>query len=270
MDVVGDQARSGAGGCMKAERFFTLVWRANGLILLVVGAAGLLALAAGLAFWAIGKLTRDEPPPPTEVAGRDVTRWNSRLGWVHRVEGTFVLRVALTTEEEIEQTRTRATLSSGGTYFYESYGGSTQNYFYVDLSTGTARWLLPGNDQLIPGTIDLPGRGFSSGGEYFVVDGADPRGAPPPIVTVFQIIERDTNEDGRLGSGDESSIALAKPDGSRFTRLLDRVDELHASELNGGALSILYTRERVLRLARIELPAFRIASDIELKAVQPQ
>jgi len=266
VDLVGDEAGDGAGARVKAERFFALVWRANAVILFATGVAALLAVGVAVSLWAFAELSRDEPPPPTQVAGRDVTRWNSRLGWVHRIEGTSVLRVALTTEEEIEQTR--ATLSSGESYSYESYGGSTQNYLYVDVSTGAARWLLPGNDQLIPGTIDLPRPAFRSGGDFFVADVPDSKVAAPPIVTVFQIIERDTNEDGHLGAGDASFIALAMPGGSRFARLLERVDELHASELDADALSILYTRERVLRLARIELPAFRIASDTELNAAQ--
>jgi hypothetical protein len=250
MDVVGDEARSRAGGRVTAERFFTLVWRANALILLVVGVAGLLGLGAALTSWAIHELTRDVPPPPTHVAGRDVTRWNSRLGWVEQLGETSVLRIRLTTNEEIEGIS--AVLAQSRSIRESPYYGlTTQNFLYVDIESGAARWLLPGNDQIVVETVDLPKRD----------DGV-------PIVTVFAIVDHDTDENGKLGEGDESFIALAQPDGMAFTRLLDRVDELHASHLDGRSLSLLYTRAGVLRLARIELPAFRIASDIELNAAQ--
>ncbi|HEU4428979.1 MAG TPA: hypothetical protein VFT98_09510, partial [Myxococcota bacterium] len=128
---------------MKAERFFTLVWRANGLILLALGAAGVLGFGAAVSLWAIDELRHREPPSPTHVAGRDVTRWNSRLGWVEQMGKTTVLRIRLTTDEEIEASP--AVAMSGGRSRY--YGFTTQNFLYVDLSSGAARWLLTGNDQ---------------------------------------------------------------------------------------------------------------------------
>lgn len=88
---------------------------------------------------------------------------------------------------------------------------------------------------------------------------------------MFEIIDRDSNEDGRLNYRDQRLIAASKPDGAGFVRLIADVDETHGARLSddGSRLELFYRKGTVVRLARFDVASITITSYEEVPIALP-
>ena len=227
---------------MNRRRFFALVWRVNGLLILVTGvlACGVL----GFASWQIYRgFTRTRyASNVVNVADEQIDRSKARLGTFERIEGTSVLRAALMIEQQYG-------FSSGS-----KETRSVQNYLFYDPATGNSHWLVPGNRGLILSTHQLPERDYGERKKTVVA-------------FIYELVEADTNGDHKLTTNDARVIAMSDPAGLRFARLVSGVDELNGSELtHEGRIVILYTASGTLKAADIDLETQKVLRE---SSVQP-
>jgi hypothetical protein len=257
VDVVGDEAR---GARVTAQRFFEWVWRANALILFAAGIAALVG-GATLAAFIVRDRFREAPQEETrEIAGASLEEWQAQLGYFTRVRGTQLLRASLSTDEE--ERAEPDLLVSGRSYAYY-LADSTVNLLHVELASGAARWLFPGHGQRVIEVRDIP----------TISEVSETSPAPelaPVSATVFVFVDSDTNGDGKLWHDDSKRVAIAEPDGARFTPLLSDVERVHAiEEVDATRIAIFYTQAGSVRLANVDLPGFRVVTDAKLAPAQP-
>lgn len=107
------------------ERLFVWIWRVNGVVLLALGAVGLVG--------ALLLVVRPEDHL-TQVAGSDLRTGGLRLGDFDEVPGMRVLLADLTEPYE--------SITSGG-----GGRGLAYNLLFFDVATKRAHWLFDANDQ---------------------------------------------------------------------------------------------------------------------------
>jgi len=121
----------------RPERFFTWVWRVNGLLLLVIGLVGVVG-AVALVFNTALFWSRDRPAQRlTEVAGANLSEQNLPLGMFRSIAGSPFLYARLAPPSEYVGSG-----SSGGL-------GAAHNLLFFDTGTKKAHWLLPDNERII-------------------------------------------------------------------------------------------------------------------------
>lgn len=121
----------------RADRFFTWVWRINGLVLLALGVAGLVG-AISLAFNVALFWSRDRPDQHlARVAGADLDAEDLHLADFNAIAGTHFLYAALAPPSQYIGSG-----SSGGL-------GQARNLLFFDMTSTKAHWLFPDNDQVI-------------------------------------------------------------------------------------------------------------------------
>jgi hypothetical protein len=121
----------------RSDRFFTWVWRVNGLLLLALAVLGVIG-ATALIFNTAVFFSRDRDDKQlTQVAGADLKAKDLRLGAFRTIAGTQLLYAPLAPPSEYIGSG-----SSGGL-------GSARNLLFFDTTTKKVHWLLPENDHTI-------------------------------------------------------------------------------------------------------------------------
>jgi hypothetical protein len=214
---------------LRSRRFFSVLWRANAVLIFVAGILGSLVLAVVLVLmWREVTRTR-HASDVLNIASNEVERSKASLGDFARIDGTPVLRAELFVEQEYELSAV-----SKGTR-------STQNYLYYNATEDSTHWLMPGYKGLILSTHEVRAND-------------DDDGRTPPTAVLYELIDRDTNGDGKLTQNDLKEIAISDPAGTHLTRVLKDVEELNGQHLAEGGSDVLvfYTSAGSLHVARID------------------
>jgi hypothetical protein len=225
---------------MEMNRFFRYLWNFNAV---VVAFAGLLAIAV-LAFAAF-EFYEDFLRPrgtnavaqagPGRATGDELT-----FGGVSTAKGWHSLRIPL------RSSQSSSGISSGKT------APSTRNFLFHDLNTGESRWLFPNQDQVIAHHRPLT---VAKGGESedFV------------LALYYEVVKADTDDDGRLGSGDRIVIALTLPDGQGYKEVVQDVDRVIGTQaISDDVLIVIFQSAEAAYAARLSLPGFELLSTTEL------
>jgi len=223
------------------------MWRVNALVIFAVGIAGLLVLSLA-AIMFLKNMTRDRQVNDVlNVETGQVDKSSATLGNFTAVDGAALLRAPLHLNQEYE-------------YSYSSKDASSiQNYLYFDPATHAFHWLLPGNPRLILDSTELPAGNF-------------PRRDDAPVdAIVYQLVDADTNGDGKFTAGDLKTIAVADPAGRRFARVLSKVERLNGAHLTGKTtLVLLYTSDGALRAAEFDLSSDKIVRESAMNPLKQE
>lgn len=190
----------------RRDAFFAWVWRLNGLLLLALAGAGIvagLALVINLAIFS----SRDRPNEQlTNIAGADLAAQDLRLGGFRSIAGTQLLYAPLASPSEYV-----GSSSSGGL-------GAAHNLLFFDTTTKKAHWLLPGNDKTIVSyyfLLDPPGT------RYGFDDGEAEKREQKAIAILLEL--RDA-EDGTKSGAPSRAIAVASPQGHDIVTIAEETE----------------------------------------------
>jgi hypothetical protein len=87
----------------------------------------------------------------------------------------------------------------------------------------------------------------------------------PTKVLYFEYVSVDGNKDGRLSTDDHLSVGLSKPDGNGFLEVLHDVSRVFSyAMLDQQHLSIVYQTGKVVKHAKVSVPAMKLESDQEI------
>ena len=120
-------------------------------------------------------------------------------------------------------------LGSNQNYQQGSFSKSAEamrNYAFVAPSEPT-RWLFDHNRFLILDATQVPGRNY------------DPNDAPTALVS-FLVIEKDSDNNGRLTGNDDAVLVFTRPDGTGRTRVLEGVHTIISEQLMGEEILVVY------------------------------
>jgi len=232
----------------RADRVFTWVWRINGLVLLLLGVAGLVGTIAlffnlGL-FWA-----RDRSDQQlTQVAGTDLSAKDLRLSDFRPISGTAFLYATLAPPSEYIGSG-----SSGGL-------GSARNVLFFDMTSKETHWLLPDNEQVIQSYaffMDPPG--FPYGGD-------DGEGRKRDRIAISLLLE--LKPSGATAPGASSrSLALASADGRNVTAIAKSIGGLLGyHQASAESAFVFYVSGGVARVLDVDPTTRKVRSDALLSA----
>ncbi|MBI4913844.1 MAG: hypothetical protein HY823_14010 [Acidobacteria bacterium] len=186
-------------------RVFRIVWRINGIALLVLLVLAILGISSSL----LSGLFRNSRPnalnqanlaPPVE--GKP----ELRLGSFERVHATSVLRADLRSPD-------KDSFSS-----YKGGSSTSHNVLFIDTNDGKSWWLLPNSDLVIRSeqTVSLPGEGIDK-----------------PLAKIFHLVNEEDIK--------SSSLVLADLKGLKQTTISTgeiRLDEVVA--FSGNDAKVIY------------------------------
>lgn len=231
------------------ERFFLWLWRANGLLLFLLGVVGL-AGACILVVNLIRLSSRDRPHQQlTRVAGTDLVAKDLRLAEFHAIAGTGYLYAQLATPAEY------GGLSSGGA------SGTAHNLLFFDTSTRNAHWLLPGNDQTIPSFSFLmdPPRA-----RHMYNDGEAAERGQVALAVLVEIKEQSSDSRSRRAR----TLAVASADGRGLTTVVNSIDGLLGyHQMGKDSVLVFYASDGAAKVLDLDPVARRVRSD-ELLSTQ--
>lgn len=210
---------------MEENRFFRIVWRVNGIAIML-----LLLIVMGIAAYSLIKEMFPSHPPAviTNVAEDPQGQEKWTLGIPEEIEGTSFIYIPLVSEKE----NISLPVITGARKSLHSYGGGyfspTRNLLFVDKQTREMRWLFKDNRQLITNINMLSA--LRRNEKDRKVD-----------VMLYHVIGKDTNGDKKLGSDDLADIAISFPDGTRYKEVLQSVERIYgAMSLGSQEALVLY------------------------------
>jgi hypothetical protein len=230
---------------MKTTRLFRYLWRINGVLIFLASLLAVLVLGyIAIQFLDFGKV---QPEQAVQVdAEPEAEAEPPTLGTFQQVCGFPWLRAELTFGDRYRY----AKFSSGGSF-------STRNCMFFNPETAEARWLFPGEKQLIVETDQL----------LESIPGEDPdRPDSRAIAFCYQTIEKDTNGDKQLTPDDLMSITYSRPDGREYTSVIEGIERvLNTSTIAGGKKHmVVYEAGGKWLTAIVTLADFEIESAGEL------
>jgi len=215
-----------------SQRFFRYLWRINALLILVVASAAVIVVGSLVTSRFTANVRRREAAevaPAIRGVGSDRELTLSDLTLV---EGTSVFRATLSAE------RGRGAEVSSG------YDADTKNLLFLDISSSTAKWLLPTNEELIVRVEDVVARGLNA------ERGPDIRRSPPdgrslPLATVVLVKPYTNNPAAVTGR-----LLLLDVAAKRIQEVASGVRELSGTSLTtSGDIVVLFEKDRTYYFA---------------------
>ena len=220
------------------DKVFTWIGRANSVVLLLL----LIGVAFQVAIWNWPK--GDRPYPRHVAVTAEASDPEQRpvqliLGDVKAITGSDILMISLGTEDDSLK------LGSGSGYRQ----GEMRNMLFLSGSGQRAAWLFPKNDNLLR---DLDQLGWRP----------EQDSRNPTVALYLEYATADTDGDHEIDHGDAFTIALAKPDGSGVTDILQGVTRVLSHRLvDEQTLALVYQIENKIWHARYRANTFEKLSE---------
>jgi len=228
---------------MEENRFFKLVWRFNGLILMIAG-----VLAIGLLIFVGYTLIKEK------TSNRNVTniiniqeetdikeKW--KLGHISNIQGSSYIMVPLTSDQNYAQS------------YYSKSSSSIRNYLFINSKDNTQNWLFDNNKYLINSINLLPNSQYNEKKKNVKA-------------IMYQIVKQDSNKDSRLTSDDLQTVALSLPDGTGYKEIIHNVDNFVGQSLvDENTMLIIYQIDGIGFSVIVDLSSFKVTNETVLKAV---
>ncbi len=229
---------------MEESKIFKNIWRFNAVVIMLVGVFGL-ALAIFSCVMAYINLTRDHSVRNiVNIEGETKKKEVWKLGSISNIQGSDYIMMPLYSNQNYSiDSYTKSALSS------------VRNYLFFDTEGNKKYWLFPNNDYLVAQTTLLPNASF---GEQLQDTKA----------ILYYVVKSDTNKDKSLTAMDFKTIAISKPDGTKYTELLGEIDFVNGYKVNGdNSVVIIYQRKNIGYSARINLSTFVVSDESKLPSV---
>ena len=225
------------------DRFFSLVWRVNALVILGAGLAGF-----ALVMILLLQLGRDFLEPRNvqgvvNLASEEIDSESFHFAEFTAIPGSDFLSAPLYTQQGYPL----------GSISKSSH--STRNYLFFNPATGAAHWLLPDNDGLVESRYQFPRSRYN-------------KDAEPIRGVLWQVITVDTNGDHKLTENDLSTILVSGASGSSLRELIPDVQHIYgAIQFSPDSVSITFLKENRLHAAVISLNDLSLVSNEEILAL---
>lgn len=230
---------------MEENRLFKIIWRFNALVISAVGILALLVL-----MYAAYHIYKDATKTKNRI---DIVNVNSeeevkesfRLGRLRHISGTESSMLPLMSDQSFSLN-----------YSGNKSTASTRNILFSNIRTSSNHWLLPTNDFLIT--------------EYKMVNENNDWDSDKNVITIFYyLVKEDSNNDKRLTSEDNLTLALSSPDGKIYKEVLSNVDSILGYELiDTSTVAVVFNRNNLGYVSYISLVDFSVTKEIALPSIQ--
>ncbi|GHB75273.1 hypothetical protein GCM10008107_26090 [Psychrosphaera saromensis] len=236
---------------MKSERFFKWMWNFNGLVLF-------LGISVGILFFGyqITKhlLKEDYVPPQTlNLADdkEDEEKWS--LGYPNRIGKSDFYYIPLESEKLSVESRGTVVDSFGGSGSYYTETRS-KNALFLNSKTNTSNWLFKSVNQLITNISTISGSEYSNNTKA--------------VAMTYEVINSDTNLDGKFNNFDKRTFAISKIDGSDYVEIIEGYSRIVKSVINTeGELFVIFINNNDVFSMLVNLDTFKVVSKKTLPKV---
>ena len=234
---------------MKSDKFFKWIWNVNGLILFV----GIVIAVLFISYQLISVLFKNDfvEQPTLNLAQDNKKEEKWSLGYPRKVGKTDFHYIPLESEKLTAEKRSSSirNFSSG------SYNPTrSKNVLLINGITNKSYWLFKTIDQLI---IEI---------KPFVANEFNENIMTRAIS--YEVINNDTNQDGKLDNSDKRTYAISKIDGSNYTEIISGYNRIVESELNtDGNLFVVFINNNEVYSMVINLMTFKVLSELSLPKV---
>ncbi|MBA4502417.1 hypothetical protein [Marinobacterium marinum] len=227
---------------MEENRFFKLVWRFNGLVIMIAGLLAVMTLLF-VAYQVFNELTKERAVHNIVNVDEGADAEDIlRLGYFEQPNSDKVLMIPVQVDQSYDQD-----------YFSKS-ATSTRNYLFVNTESGEKKWLFKHANYLI-----------ASARKVRLSDDAADESA---VAIVYQVVKEDSDQDGRLSASDLSVIAITAPDGSDYQEVVEGVEFMTDHALMGTQdLFLIYRKAGVLYSLLFDLEQREIRESQKLPAM---
>lgn len=223
---------------MKSYRFFKWVWNINGLILL----SGLIFGVISIAFILVSNLFEytDTEQPTLNLAQDENAEEKWSLGYPHEIEGSNFYYIPLESEKTSVNSKGRVAKFSSGGY----RATRSKNVIFIDSNTNKSKWLFNTVNQLIIDIKPIKKSTYKSSNVQTIS---------------YEVINNDTNNDGRFDSNDKPTFALSQVNGSHYKEIIEGYSSIVESRLNDeGNLFVVFIDNDKVYSMLIDLNEFKV------------
>jgi hypothetical protein len=201
------------------NRFDKILWRINGVVFLLMLLGGSILVVIALCESFIHSTNQNKDAAVINVNQGTHEKEYLHLGGADLFNGTSTVRMSLYADSNY-----RGSWSS-------SSGGRIRNYLFLDSSKMTSRWLFQGFTNLIVECHDL--RSPFKSVEKNVVG------------SVYEIIDSDSNHDGKIDTDDQPAAFFASSNGQQITQIVPPSERIVSVEqLSAAEFLIVYTMQK--------------------------
>ncbi len=229
---------------MEENKFFRLVWRFNGIILMV---AGILAIGALIfaGYQIYSETTSDRSIRNVVNIQKDAEIEESwQLGYMREIPGTPYVMVPLTSDQNYAQSS------------YSKSSSSSRNYLFINSKSNDQHWLFNKNIFLIADTEMLSEHGCGTEENVLAI--------------LYQVIKEDTDKDNRFTIKDFKTISISQYSGRGYKELIEDVDIFVGHRtVDENTLLIIYQKQGIGYSANVTLSDFTLHNERELPKVTP-
>jgi hypothetical protein len=218
------------------DKVFKWISRANGVLLLLLLAG--VGIQVAIWNWPRDRSQSRHVAVATEPANTDEAPVPLVLGEVETVAGSDVLMIPLGTEEDSMK------LGSGPRYRHEM-----RNMLFLAGNGQRATWLFEANGNLLRDLDQLSWR-------------PDRDSHSPTVALYFEYAAGDINGDHEINRNDTFTVALAKPDGSGVSEILQGVTRVLSHDLvDEQTMALVYQIDKTIWHARYRVSTFEKLSE---------
>jgi hypothetical protein len=229
---------------MEESKVFKNIWRFNSLIIAAVG-----ILAIGVLLFVGYQIYKDTTKKRNRIdivnidPEKEINE-SFRLGRLQHVKGSEAVIVPLLSDQSFSLK-----------YSGSKSTASTRNILFSNMRTENNHWLLPTNDYLIS--------------DYKLINESNSWNHDKDVITIFYyLIKEDTNEDKRLTSNDNLTLALSTPAGKGFTEVLVNIDEILGYDvIDEKSVAVIFNRDNQGYTAYINLTDFSLTKEVMLPKI---
>jgi len=236
---------------MEENRFFRIVWRVNGIGILL-----LLVIVAGFSAYNLIKEMFRGTVPAVIINVADDPRGQEKwtLGMPKEIEGTNFVYIPL--ESERKNLAVLEPAMQKDLHSYIAYFTPSRNLLFVNKQTRDMRWLFNDNTQFIT-RIDMLSAPVRRGEDRRI------------DIILYLVVEKDTNGDGKLNSDDLADLAISLHDGSGYKEVLPSVERIFgAMVLDGREALVLYQSDGIGYACTIRLKDLSVVETKEMPRVE--
>ena len=236
---------------MKSERFFKWIWNFNGLVLFLGISVGVIFIGYEIT---VSILKDDYVEPQTlNLADDEADEEKWSLGHPNRIGESDFYYIPL--ESEKLSVESRGTIVEGfggsGSYYTET---RSKNALFLNGKTNTSNWLFKSVNQLITDIRIISESEYSNHSKAFAL--------------TYEVINSDTNSDGKFDNFDKRTFAISKIDGSDYVEIIEGYSRIVKSNINSeGDLFVVFINNNEVFSMLVNLDTFKVVSKKALPKV---
>ena len=214
--------------------FFKFIWRLNSLVILAVGAVGLVVLLYGAYQLFKEKTSNRSVSSVVNIEEKPSVNEYYKLEHNSRVFNSKFIAIPLVSVQNYEQS------------YYSKNARSIKNYLFTNISTSESTWLFDTNKNLI---LDF----FTISKKQFDLKAKDVK------ALMYKIVNKDTNNDNRLTYKDSFNLGFSSIDGKIYKELLTNLQELSTWQfVNDEKIIVLYQKDNTIFSSNIDLKKLKV------------